>query len=137
MKEVVAGWAAGYAMGIVVTVVLAYLSRPGGLLSRLREGIFPDLPAVGFAVPIFVGASLIWTMIGIVIGAVYRTGDFASRAGGAGSPSLIFTAGICLMAVAPLPALLIVARRDWPAWIGSAVVFAALFGWGMPFLAGL
>lgn len=136
MREVLAGWAAGYAMGLVSTALLAWMSRPGGLLERLRERLLPGLPPVGFAVPVFIGASLAWGLLGLLAGSAYRVGEFGARRDGLGSPSLAFTAIIVLLAIAPLPALVLLARREWWAWTGGGVAFAALFGWMLPLLAG-
>jgi len=136
MREVLAGWAAGYAMGILATVLLAWLSRPDGLLERVRERLLPGLAPVGFAVPVFVGASLFWGLVGLVAGSAYRLGDFAARTDGLGSPSLPFTAIVVLLSLAPLPALVLLMRREWWVWAAGAASFAALFGWALPLLAG-
>lgn len=136
MRDVLAGWAAGYAMGIVATILLAWLSRPDGLLERIRERLLPGLPPVAFAVPVFVGGSLLWGLVGLLAGSAYRVGDFAERGNGLGSPSLAFTAIMTLLGVAPLPALMLLARREWWVWTAGATSFAALFGWALPLLAG-
>lgn len=137
MEEIIAGWAAGYVMGIVATFAMVYLLRPGGSLYRLREAAFADVSAVLFAVPLFMGATLMSSMLGVVIGVIYLMGDFAARPGGAGSPALAFTFAVCLVAIMPLPALVVLAREEWKAWVSIAVAFAIAFGWAMPVLASL
>ena len=88
MEAVIAGWAAGYAMGVLttiaVTIILVKDDEPAFLGSVFDPGVSRPL----IAIPFFVGASLAWTMIGLVLGSAYRVGSFEETAGGLGSPSM-------------------------------------------------
>lgn len=133
--EIIAGWVAGYAMALVTTIALTYLVmqvREAPLLQRWVSG---EVPGVLLAVPVSIGAMLGWTLIGIVIGSVYRVGNLDSQPDGLGSPSFAFTLAMVIVALFPLVPLLLLGPRFWWVWVGLAASFAGLFGWLMPLLA--
>jgi hypothetical protein len=136
MEAVIAGWAAGYAMGILTTVAVVVI------LVRDKEAAFlgsvfdPQVSRPLIAIPFFVGATILWTMIGLVLGSAYRVGGFENSDGGLGSPSMAFT--LAMVTIAALPALVgsVIWPNHWKIWTGLAVGFALLFGWAVPHLAG-
>ncbi len=133
--EIVAGWVAGYAMALITTIALTYLvlqMREAPLLQRWVSG---EVPGVLLAVPVSLGSMLGWTMIGIVIGSVYRVGDLGSQPDALGSPSYPFSLAMVIVALFPLLPLLLLAPRYWWVWAGLSASFAGLFGWLMPVLA--
>lgn len=135
MGAVIAGWGAGYFMAIVSTIAVAYLLTKIDTRHLLGRVIDPDVPRPLVAVPYFVGASLIWTFIGLAIGSVYDVLDFADGPGGLGAPHLGFALGMCAVAAVPVPILCAIAMRHWWLWTAMAAIFAASFGWAMPLLA--
>ncbi len=136
MNAVLAGWAAGYAMAIITTIALVFLALrltdDGGMLDRW---VAREVPRPILAVPIFLGATLLWTMAGLVFGSLYEVGNFAARPGALGSPGWPFLLIVAAVAWFPLPPLLIFARRFWALWCGLTLAFIALFGWLLPLLA--
>ncbi|MBI2767367.1 MAG: hypothetical protein HYX53_15845 [Chloroflexi bacterium] len=135
METVIAGWAAGYMMAILTTAALTFLvaSAAGG--SVIRRWLEADTPAILSAVPISIGTSLLWTMLGLVLAATYELGGFADGAGAAGAPSLSFAIGAAALGWMPVPLLTLLWRRHWWIWCGLAGSFTLLFGWVMPLLA--
>lgn len=136
MGAIIAGWAAGYIMGIATTVLVVYaLTRGTGFLIIDRY-IDPDVSRPLLAVPVFVGASLAWTVVGVVLGALYQLGDFADMRGAVGIPSLPFAFAMLVVGLLPVGILSAVWWRLWWVWVALALVFALSFGWAMPVLAG-
>lgn len=136
MEAVIAGWAAGYAMGVLTTVAVVIILVRSDEPAFVGKVFDPAVSRPLVAIPFFVGASLVWTMIGLVIGSAYRVGGFAESSPGLGSPSMSFT--LSMLLIGALPALIgsVVWPRHWLIWLGLAVGFAALFGWAVPHLAG-
>ncbi len=135
MEAVIAGWLLGYAMAIASTAALTFLvtrQRDASILSRWFS---PDVPGALLAVPISIGTTLGWTMIGLVLGSLYEVGDFEGRRDILGSPSGVFTLIILALAWFPLPPLVIFFRRYWWVWLAMSLLFVVLFGWAMPLLA--
>lgn len=136
MEAVIAGWAMGYVMGIVATVAITFLltrnDGPSWLAGVLDSSVSRPL----LAIPVFVGTSLIWTMIGLALGAIYDVGGFHDGASGLGSPSIGFAGMMAALAAMPLPLLVLLWRSSWWLWAGQALLFVLLFGWAMPHLAG-
>jgi hypothetical protein len=134
MAAVLAGWFVGYAMALLSTAALTYLfvkmpdSALGGFLG---DGTRPILAAVPFSIATF----LAWTMAGLIIGAVYDVGELGDQPGFLGSPSAPFLGGVAVLAVMPLPLLVLLWRRYWWLWAGMSGAFLGLFGWAMPLLA--
>jgi len=76
------------------------------------------------------------TGIGLVLGMVLGGIDARRPDGGLGSPNLVYTLlVVALTAVIVIPALAVPAARRY-AFVGGAL-FAAAFGWAMPWLATL
>jgi hypothetical protein len=136
VEAVVAGWVAGYVMAVASTIVLTYL-----VLTMPREGwlnrwVAAEVPGMLLAVPLFTGAVLAWTMAGLILGAVYEVADLDGTRDGLGSPSLGFTLAMLALAWVPLPPLIAASRRRWWLWALLSALFAGLFGWLLPHLAG-
>lgn len=123
-------------MGVLTTVAVVII------LVRDDEPAFfgsifdPQVSRPLVAIPFFVGATIVWTMIGLVLGSAYRVGGFDESDGGLGSPSMPFT--LAMVTMAALPALVgsVIWPRHWKVWLGLALGFALLFGWAVPHLAG-
>ncbi|MEX2080129.1 MAG: hypothetical protein WEC33_00810 [Dehalococcoidia bacterium] len=135
MEAVVAGWVAGYAMGVVTTVALTYLvfqAAESGIVRRLTEG---GMPPMMLSLPIFLLAAFGWTIVGLAGGIVYDAGAMGGQPDFAGSPSAGFTLGVLALCWLPLPPLVAFGRRYTWVWVSCALAFAGLFGWLLPVLA--
>lgn len=135
MAEVIAGWTAGYAMSLVSTFALTLLlveASGSPLIKRYTNG---EMSPWLLAVPMSIGAFLVWTMIGLILGSLYKVGGLADHPGALGAPSAPFLLGIAAVALMPLPLLLLFFRKQWWIWCGLSASFVVLFGWLMPLMA--
>ena len=94
MGELFAGSLTGYAMALVFTgaaarLVVAARSR----FTFLSRAIAPNLGTVMLAVPISILSFLIWTLVGILLGLIYRAAVQADSLGGVGESKLAIHAG--------------------------------------------
>lgn len=134
MEAVIAGWLAGYAMGVASTIaltILAVRSRAGRFTERW---VAQEVPGVLLGVLIFMGASVGWTAIGLVLGSAFEVTNAKSGRDGLGSPSLVWTIIILGLAWVPLPPLVMFSRKFWWLYASMCAIFAGLFGWAMPIL---
>mgnify|MGYP000257925874 CR=1 FL=1 len=136
LSAVLAGWAAGYAMGVVSTLALTFLATRVRDASFIERWVARDVPGVLLAVPLFTAAGVGWSFLGLLLGSFYEVGGFAEKPGIAGAPSGVFLLIVVAFAWLPLPPLLLFARRYWWLWCGLSTAFVGLFGWMMPLLAG-
>jgi hypothetical protein len=131
VEAVIAGWVAGYGMAIASTLALTYLawrSEGSPWLERLAAR---EMNPALLSVPIFLFATVAWTMIGLVAGSLYRLAGLDDD----GWPGSGFYVVILGVAIAPLPALLLVWPRRWAMWLSMSLLFVALFGALMPALS--
>lgn len=136
MEAVVAGWVAGYAMGMLSTVALTFLAVRSRESSLVRRWVDSEVSGALLAVPIFLAAVIVWTMVGLILGAAYEVGNLEARGDFLGSPSWPFLLVVGALAWLPLPPLLLFWRRYWWLWCGMSAAFLGLFGWFMPLVAG-
>jgi hypothetical protein len=136
VAAVIAGWLAGYVMGMASTVMLTVLAMRYRTAQALEKWLDPEVNRALLAVPIFLGAVLGWTMAGMILGAAYEVFELGATRDGLGSPSIGFTVGMVGLAWLPVPILFAVSRRLWWMWVSMALLFAGLFGWMLPHLAG-
>ena len=138
MAEVFAGFVVGYAFSLLFTAVAAMMViEARSQVPYLSRAIAPNISALQLAVPISLLAFLAWTLVGLLLGALYRAARINLSGGGLGSPNWPFTLAVLLSTIAFLAVVLYAWRRlRW--WVVlTAVAFAAMFGWGMPHLAEL
>src|SRR3990172_3337732 len=97
----------------------------------LSRAIAPNISAVQLAVPISLMAFVAWTLVGLLLGLVYRAARLNLEGGGLGSPNWPFTLAV-LAATAAFVAVVYYAwrRLSWPVLV-TAGAFAGMFGWGM------
>jgi hypothetical protein len=140
LMDILAGIVCGLAMGTVILgagIFILFSSRNlyERLGRRLPQGISPTLVMLAalFAVPPTGG------MFGAIAGALYNIATESAPGSGLGSPNLIFTMAILIVAaLAMLPALilLLIKRRKWGyLLIVMNLAFAGIFGWLLPILA--
>ena len=135
MGQVFAGFVAGYGLALLTTPLLAYV------LFRLRAGsellmrMFPrEAPLVAVAMLLHGALTFVLTALGIVLGLVLLAmEDAGGAAGSLNWPYTLFVAAMTLAGVAPIFALFRPFRRAIAAY---SLVFVAVFGWLMPYLAG-
>lgn len=138
MAEVFAGFAAGYAFSLVFTaLVAAAVVDARSRVPYLAKAIAPNISAVQLAVPVSLAAFMWWTLVGMLLGLCYRAARLNLAGGGLGSPNWPFTLAIVVASLAALCVVLYAWRRLPLRALVSVAAFAALFGWGMPHLAGL
>ncbi len=138
MAELFSGFVVGYAFSLLFTAVAAVMViEARSEVPYLSKAIAPNINAVQLAVPISLLSFLGWTLVGLALGAVYRAARLNLAGGGLGSPNWPFTLGILLATVAFLAVVYYAWRRVRLPVLLTAVVFAGMFGWGMPHLAEL
>ncbi|MCK9518188.1 MAG: hypothetical protein M0R74_04030 [Dehalococcoidia bacterium] len=135
MAEVIAGWTAGYAMSLVSTFALTILLIQASGSRAIQRYTNGEMSPWFLAVPMSLGAFLVWTIIGLILGSLYKVGGLAEHPGALGAPSAPFLIGVVAIAVMPLPLLFLFFRRQWWIWCGLSASFVLLFGWLMPLMA--
>lgn len=127
MQSILAGWVAGYGVAIVFTLVgtmFVMASR------RPAEGqVFANPLAVGVALSI--GGFLLWTLVGLVLGAFYP-----AIADATGVPSWPFTGGVVAVTALVTIGASILAGRVWWHIVALGALVAVAFGVVLPVLAG-
>jgi hypothetical protein len=136
MAEVFSGFVLGYLMSLVFTAVAAVMVvNARSRVPYLAKAIAPNINAVMLAVPISILAFLFWTMVGMILGLLYRGALDHLPGAGLGSPNWPFTLGVLLSTAAVLAVGFYAWQRlPWPAAVMGAL-FAGLFGWALPYMA--
>jgi hypothetical protein len=134
VAQVFAGFVAGYGLALLTTPLLAYLMFRVRAGSDLITRMFPsDAPMVAVAMLIHGALTFVLTALGIVLGLVLLAMEDADGALGSRNwPFTLFVAAMALAGVAPIFALLRPLRRGIAAY---SLIFVAVFGWLMPYLA--
>lgn len=135
MSEVLAGAMAGIVMG-VLTIGIGALALPslrdwGPLKSLLPTGqiLFVTFLLMALLLP------PAWALVGTFSGLAYRYCLSAYPGGGLGSPNLAFTSTVVLIfMVLAFGQLLFRGRALWHR-LTMTVLFVAIFGWLLPWLA--
>lgn len=138
MAEVFSGFVVGYAFSLLFTAVAAVMViEARSRVPYLAKAIAPNISAVQLAVPISLLAFLAWTLVGLLLGLLYRAARLNLAGAGLGSPNWPFTLAV-LLAVGAFLAVVLYAWR-WVPWrvLLTALAFAGMFAWGMPHLAEL
>ena len=138
MAELFSGFVVGYAFSLLFTAVAAVMViKARSEVPYLSKAIAPNINAVQLAVPISLLAFLGWTLVGLVLGAVYSAARLNLAGGGLGSPNWPFTLAVLLATAAFLAVVYYAWRRVRLPVLLTAMAFAGMFGWGMPHLAEL
>lgn len=136
MTEVLAGWITGYAFSLVFTGFAAVMIIDArSRIPYLAKAIAPNISAAMLAVPVSIIAFLAWTLVGMLLGALYAGAEDRLPEAGLGSPNWAFTLGILLAGAAFLALVYYGWRRLQRPVVTLTGVFVALFGWAMPHLA--
>jgi len=138
VAEVFSGFVVGYAFSLLFTAVAAMMViEARSEVPYLAKAIASNISAVQLAVPISLVAFLVWTLVGLLLGVMYRAARLNLAGGGLGSPNWPFTLAVLLASIAFLAVVYYAWRRVRLPVLLTAVVFAGMFGWGMPHLAEL
>lgn len=135
MTALLAGFIAGYAMGLLS---LAFIATHLPTLLRLSGPLharFPprtSLPLLIVAVTLL--SQVLWGLVGLGLGALYWALR-ADASGGLGSPSLGFTAAMLVAGAIFLALLWALTPTGWRRAAPAAAIFVGLFGWLLPHLA--
>jgi hypothetical protein len=134
VAEVFAGFVAGYGLALITTPILAWMMFRVRASSELLTRMFPrEAPLVAVAMLLHGMLTFALTLLGLILGLVLLAMKDAD--GGLGSlnwPFTLFVAALTLAGVAPVFAIF------WPFRVAIAaytVLFVAVFGWLMPYLA--
>ena len=136
MSAVIAGAASGLLMASVFVAVGAlmlfpYVKDPPPRFRLLMERFSPSkivMSTVIFSYPV-------WAVVGAVAGLLYKASQDSSGTG-LGSPNLAFTLSVLVLAAMIAVPLGLLLRRVAAGVAAMTVVFAGVFGWLMPLLAG-
>ena len=136
VAAVLAGFVMGYAFSLLFTAFASVmLVSARSRVPYLAKAIAPNISAVMLAVPVSMVAFLGWTLVGLVLGLLYRGASDNLPGGGLGSPNWPFTLGVLLAGLAFLAVVAYAWRRlPWQVLFLTAT-FVGLFGWAMPYLA--
>ena len=126
MQAILAGWVAGYGVAIGFTLVGTMFVMAA---RRPAEGqVFNNPLAVGVALSI--GGFLLWTLVGLVLGAIYPKVSEAT-----GVPSVPFSGGVVAAAALLTIGASILAGRLWWHILVLGALVAVAFGILLPVLA--
>ena len=134
MEQVFAGFLVGFAYSIIVAPFIAFgivrSSRDTGLADRFALG---QTNTVALAIVLQMFLFFVLTAVGMVLGLALAGIEEERSDSGLASPNAAYTLLVlALTAVVFLPLLLLPSRAYV---IAFAVLFAALFGWAVPWLA--
>jgi hypothetical protein len=136
LRAVVAGFVSGVAVAFATTAIALY-----AFAQEVRAGRPLPLPGWQRVRPALLGLMfvnglmLVWTALGLLLGAAYVGAESARPAAGLGSPNVLFTVLIAAGVGVVLTIVWYVMRRlHWTAWATGGVAVLA-FGWMLPNLA--
>ncbi len=136
MAEVFSGFVLGYAMSMVFTAFAAVMVVDArSRVPALAKAIAPNINAVMLAVPISLLAFLVWTMVGMILGLLYRGALDHLPGAGLGSPNWPYTLGVLLFALACLAIVGYAWQRLRWQVVFLVAIFTGLFGWALPYMA--
>ena len=135
MRPIFAGWIAGYVMSISVTVSLAWIILKSDQRNQLGNFFDPDLDQRLFYVFLHLGASLLCTIVGLIIGALYHVAIVKRL--GADPFAFGFFITLVIVVVVALIILISIWPNRWFLWTTQSLFVITLFGLILPLLASL
>jgi hypothetical protein len=136
LRALLAGFASGVATAFATTFVALY-----AMTQQVRAGRPLPVPGWERVRPALLGLMfvnglmLLWTALGLLLGAAYVRAESARPAGGLGSPNALFTVLVAAgVGIVLTIAWYVLRRLHWTAWATAGVVLIA-FGWMLPNLA--
>lgn len=136
MRYVIAGFAVGYLMGLVLIGLgaLVLVRYHQELRSWQRRVLPAGITLTGLAIPLSALLFLLSGLVGLLFGLLYRAFLTAFPGPGLASPNLVYSLFTLSVALA-FSWLLVPLRRAWRPLAALLLAFAALFGWLLPWLA--
>ena len=135
MRTIFAGWIAGYVMSISVTVSLAWIILKADQRNQLGNFFDPDLDQRLLYVFLHLGASLLCTIVGLIIGALYYVAIVKRL--GADPFAFGFFITLVIVVVVALIILISIWPNRWFLWTSQSLFVVTLFGLILPLLASL
>jgi hypothetical protein len=137
LAQVFAAFVDAFALSLSVAPAAAIqLPRSNGDTGLAQRIAPPGTNVVALTMVLHMGAVLVLTAVGMLLGMLLGGLDERRPDGGLGSPNAAYTLILLAStAVIVIPVLIIPSIRK-PA-VAGAVLFAVAFGWGMPWLATL
>jgi hypothetical protein len=133
MRTILAGWIAGYIMAISVTVSMSWLIVKTPANTRVASISGSDVDSRIAYVFIHLGAGLACTIVGLIVGTIYHI--TVIRQVGVQSSEPFFLIGVLILTLVSLILLVALWPKRWFLWLTQCVVFVAVFGLLVPFLA--
>jgi hypothetical protein len=134
VEQVFAGFIVGFTYSIIVAPLVAFgivrSSRETGLADRFALG---HTNAVALAIVLQLFLFFVLTAVGMVLGLALAGIEDRRPDAGLGSPNAVYTLLVLALTVVVFVPLLLLPSRVYV--MALAVVFASLFGWGLPWLA--
>lgn len=137
MPEVFSGFIIGFGLALLTAPLAAVgATRMATRSITFRRLVPPGTNLVALSVVLHMFGFLVFTAIGMVLGMVLLALEDRRAGAGLGSPNAAFTLLVlAITAIAVLPLALV-----WPGGrrplLAGGLVFAGLFGWLMPYMAG-
>ena len=136
MSYVVAGVLSGLCMasvfGALGPIMLFFLTKDP---PRALRAIMGRVTPCGLTMGLVVLAYPAWVVVGVAIGLLYMGSAEHVPAGGVGSPNLLFSSVVTVVALATGGLLAVVFKRVVAGVAALAVTFVGVFGWLLPLLA--
>ena len=133
MRTILAGWIAGYIMAISVTVSMSWLIVKTSADTSKSSILGSDVDSRIAYVFIHLGASLACTILGLIVGTIYHITVIRQVCVHSFEP--LFLIGVLILTLVSLILLAALWPKRWLLWITQSVVFVAVFGLLVPFLA--
>lgn len=135
MRTILAGWIAGYVMSISVTASLAWMIVRSDRSRHLGNFFDPGLDQRILYVFLHLGASLLCTIVGLIIGAVYHVAIIKRLGAEPFAFGFFITLGIIVLVT--LIILISIWPKRWFLWTTQGLFFLTLFGLLVPLLTSL
>jgi hypothetical protein len=135
MAEVFSGFVLGYAMAIILAPLAAIALVRSNDRTGFAQRVAPEgTNVVALAVVVHFAFMLVLTAVGMILGMALAGIEDRRPDGGLGSPNAIYTVVILALTSAIfIPTIIVPAIRRYALY--AALVFALVFGWGLPWLA--
>jgi hypothetical protein len=131
---------AGTFSGLLMASVTAALG-PIMLFSLAKDptpffkALLDRVPPIYMTLALVVMAYPAWTLVGAVAGILYRVSLEQVPGGGLGSPNMVFTTAIVVVAIMLVTPLALLIRRVIAGLAAMTAIFIGVFGWLLPFMA--